>query len=517
MNSKKHQILLGFLLAFITTTIFAQKKIANSPLIYTLSTSEKSVFEVELKCAGLPQDTIRLKLPNWMPGYYQLMNYAQLVSNLSVNVGNKKQLVSQINDNTWQVVLKPNTPFTLNYEVKTDKKFVAKNYADSTHAYCVTVGTFMYIENKLYLPVEVRVKATNNSFKIATGLEVVPNQINTFSAPDFDTLYDCPILIGNLEELPSFDIKGIKHRFIGHKLGDFDKVQFINSLQKVIEAGVNVIGDIPYKTYTFIAIGPGNGGIEHANNSTISFDGNSLNSTNGQFRMLNFLAHEYFHHYNVKRIRPFELGPFNYDRGSRTNSLWISEGLTVYYEYLMVKRAGISSKETFLSNFNRNINSVENNPGRLHQSLAQASYNTWSDGPFGTQGKDPKKSISYYEKGPVVGLLLDFAIRQATDNKRSLDDAMREVYFNYYKKLNRGFTESEFQEMCEKVAGISLAKEFEWIYKTKPLEYFPYLSIAGLELKEEVEVKTGLRKFTLNIQEKLSAKQTEVQKSWMGE
>ncbi len=125
-------------------------------------------------------------------------------------------------------------------------------------------------------------------------------------------------------------------------------------------------------------------------------------------RMMNFLAHEYFHHYNVKRIRPSELGPFDYDQGSKTNLLWVSEGLSVYYEYMVVKRAGLADEQTLFGDFEKNINANENNPGRRYQSLAQASYKTWSDGPFGTQGEEAGKSISYYDKGPVVGLLLDF-------------------------------------------------------------------------------------------------------------
>ncbi len=483
---------------------------------YTLSQTASNAFEVELKTKGLAQDTIRLKMPNWMPGYYQLMNYAKNVSKLTVKVGEKNIDVTQTHSNTWQFVLKPHTPFVVHYEVKTENKFVAKNYADSTHAYCVPTGTFVYVENRLDLPVSIKVKPLKSSFTIATGLEPI-GKINEFFAPDFDVLYDCPILMGELEELPSFEIRGIKHRFVGYQLGSFDKKLFIEKLHKVIEAGVNVIGDIPYKTYTFIAIGPGNGGIEHLNNATVSFDGNGLQKPESWTRVLNFLAHEYFHHYNVKRIRPFELGPFNYDHGSRTNGLWISEGLTVYYEYLMVKRGGVASKETLLANLSNNINTTENNPGRHFQSLVQASYNTWSDGPFGTQGKDPAKSISYYEKGPVVGFLLDLAIRQATQNKASLDDVMRKVYFTYYKNLKRGFTDAEFQDECEKVAGVSLAKEFEWIYTTKPLDYFPYLAYAGLGLSEQMDIKTGKRKYALTFIDKPDDTQKSILQSWLGD
>ena len=236
--------------------------------------------------------------------------------------------------------------------------------------------------------------------------------------------------------------------------------------------------------------------------------------------MMNFIAHEYFHHYNVKRIRPVELGPFDYDRGNRTNLLWISEGLTVYYEYLMVKRAGLTSPTTLFSNFESNLNAVENNPGRFYQSLQQASYSTWSDGPFGTQGNEPGKSISYYDKGPLVGMLLDFEIRNATQNKKSLDDVMRTLYRKYYKEEQRGFTEAEFQAACEQVAGISLTGVLEYVYTTKEIDYAKYLAYAGLKIEKqsiESKGKANTQKFTISRIENPTPLQTAILKSWMGE
>jgi predicted metalloprotease with PDZ domain len=303
---------------------------------------------------------------------------------------------------------------------------------------------------------------------------------------------------------------------MGYKLGTFDKVDFMNRLKKITESAVAVIGDIPFKQYTYIAIGPGRGGIEHLNNTTVSFDGTGLSYPAAMNRMMNFLAHEYFHHYNVKRIRPFELGPFDYEKGSRTNLLWVSEGLSVYYEYLIVKRAGLVDERTLLSNLEGNINAYENSPGRFFQSLTQASYNTWKDGPFGTQGEEPGKSISYYDKGPIVGLLLDFAIRHATQNKKSLDDVMQEVYWKYYKTQDRGFTDAEFEQTCEEVAGASLARIFEYVYTTQELDYKKYLGFAGLKMEESNSGDDKKpRKFTTSRIENPDALQLAILKSWL--
>ncbi len=245
--------------------------------------------------------------------------------------------------------------------------------------------------------------------------------------------------------------------------------------------------------------------------------GNDLHKPEAMNRVMNFLAHEYFHHYNVKRIRPFELGPFDYDRGSKTNLLWVSEGLSVYYEYMVVKRAGIADEQTLYTDFEKNINANENNPGRLYQSLAQASYKTWSDGPFGTQGEDAGKAISYYDKGPVVGLLLDFSIRHATQNKKSLDDVMRLLYWKYYKELQRGFTDAEFEQTCETVAGISLGNFFDYIYTTKEMDYSTYLGYAGLKLDSKDSDDGKGKKFSIHRLEKLDELQATILRSWLGE
>ena len=233
-------------------------------------------------------------------------------------------------------------------------------------------------------------------------------------------------------------------------------------------------------------------------------------------RMYKFLGHEYFHNYNVKRIRPYELGPFDYDRENRTYLLWVSEGLSVYYEYLIVKRAGLMTDDELLKSLEDNINTIENDPGRHYQSLSQASYDTWDDGPFGNKPGSADKSISYYEKGPLIGMILDFSIRNATENQKSLDDVMRFLYRHYYKNLNRGFTDAEFQQACQDQAGISLSKEFEYVYTTKEIEYSTYLSYAGLKISEEKDRSNGDRKFKIVRQNNPDPLQLSIFKAWSG-
>lgn len=509
----------GTLLLMLLVSNFSCTKEQPLTLTYEISIPDapSHYCHVELEIEGWDQDTIYLKMPKWMPGYYQLMHYATFVEHVSASDRKGNNITPEkINENTWRLSGVQNKSITFRYDVKADKKFVANNFIDATHAYLVTTGTFMYIDGYLNTPVSVKVIAKQWS-KIATGLEQVTGKTDEFIAPDFDVLYDCPILIGDLEELSSFKVKELDHRFIGYDIGDFDRELFMENLKKVVTTASDIIGDIPYEQYTFIAIGKGRGGIEHLNNTTVSFNGDNLKTQEGMNQMMNFLAHEYFHHYNVKRIRPFELGPFDYDKGNNTNLLWVSEGLSVYYEYLIVKRAGLSDERTLLANFEDNITATENNPGRHYQSLAQSSYATWKEGPFGTQGNDPGKSISYYQKGPVVGLLLDFEIRHATQNKKSLDDVMRFLYWEYYKKMKRGFTDAEFQQACERVAEVNMSDFFAYVYTTKELDYNTYLKYAGLELIDKQVLISGEKKMKYTIQrlKALTPEQELILSSWL--
>lgn len=480
---------------------------------YTISIPQPSAhqYHVELRITGFSQDSVTFKMPVWMPGYYQFMPYANDVQNLvAKDAGSKTLTVIHPNDHTWSVVANKKS-ISLSYDIQTHRQFVAISYVDSAHAYIIPENSFLYSDGHLHDKVNVEVNPYKDWKNIATGLEPVAGKTNQFTASDFDILYDCPILMGNLEQLPSFTVKGIEHRFIGYDLGNFDRLLFMQNLQKVVQAAVNIIGDVPYKQYTFIAIGPGRGGIEHLDNTTVSFDGSQTNTPEGMNKMMNFLAHEYFHNFNVKRIRPVELGPFDYEHGSKTNLLWVSEGLSVYYEYTTVKRAGISSDSTYLADFESDINNLQNNPGRQYESLVQSSYNTWTDGPFGDRGK----TISYYVKGPVVGLLLDFAIREDTQGKKSLDDVMRLLYNKYYKGLGRGFTDAEFQEACEEVAGASLSDIFEYVYTTKELDYNQWLNPGGLNMEEVSADKSNQKGFVLQKTVHPDSAQSEIRNSWL--
>jgi predicted metalloprotease with PDZ domain len=547
------QLTITGLLLLLAVSATAQTPTFN----YTLSMDEPSShrYHVVFHCAGLGGPAVDLKMPAWMPGYYQLLDYAKNVQNFRA-VGEKGKELGweKTSPNTWRVenpagpgaasLATQRAGITVSYDVLAAKAFVAQPWLDSTRAYVAPAGVFFYVDGYIHQPVTVEVKpwpgwnkaaaglapkpaghapkaglpgiATGHAPKaglpeIATGLEPVAGRNNVYRAQDFDILFDSPMLIGNLEDLKPFTVRGVPHYFSAYRPGQFDGDSLMNDLKKIVQQGVDLIGDLPYTHYTFLAIGPGRGGIEHLNSSTIGFSGEALNKAGERQRTLCFIAHEYFHHFNVKRIRPIALGPFDYDRENRTNMLWVSEGLTVYYEYMLVRRAGLMSGQDLLQHLQSDIAAYENKTGHLYQSLAQSSYETWSDGPFGRTGDTVNKTISYYQKGPAVGLLLDMAIRHSTGNKKSLDDVMRAVYRTYYKQKGRGFTDAEFRSACETVAGVDLSELFDYVYTVHEPDYAKYLAYGGLGI--DVTDKT----WKIYPLQEVDELQQKIRRDWMKE
>ncbi len=505
MKNKNFFWCLSLAVCLLSKSLLAQQ---TDTVHFTLSLNNPASHSahVTMFCLVKKRELIRIKMPQWTPGYYQIMNYAKRVSHVNVTDGlNHSMSYKKINLNTWSIQTGNSGKIIIDYDVLADSPFVATSFIDTTHAYLTPAATFLYVEKQIQRPVSVTIQNYEGWNRIATGLDSVAQ--GTYTAPDFDVLYDCPILAGNLEELSSFTIKGALHRFIGYKPGNFDKAAFMNDMKRIVETATHTIGNIPYQHYTFLGIGPGNGGIEHLTSSANSFDGSTLNTEEGRKRMLSFLVHEYFHNYNVKRIRPIELGPFDYDNGSKTKQLWVSEGWTVYYEYMVLKRAGILTDTDLNNDFRSNIVAYETHAGKSHQSLSAASAETWSDGPF---GNDPEKTISYYDKGPAIALLLDFAIRHDTQNSKSLDDVMRTLYNTYYKQKHRGFTEAELRKTCEETAGKSLSELFDYVYTTKEVNYTKYLAYGGLT----IDAANG--SFTIHPLQQTDALQKKILQSWLG-
>jgi len=470
--------------AFRLTILFALPLVRAQTFDFTVSMERPAshYYHVEMRSSGLTGATQDFKMPVWMPGYYRVMDYSKDVVNFqAADEGGHALAWTKMDKNTWRVKSAGAAQIVLGYDVYGFTRFVANNYLDDRRGYFVGPGMYLYAPGMIGRPATVRFKLPPGWSSVANGLDPVPNQPNTFSASDFDLLYDCPTLLGNQEHF-QFEVNGVPHSIVAEDVpAGADRAKVAEDLKKIVGAAIAMMGEIPYRHYTFLLMGRGNGGVEHLTSAAMLFDGNSLTSADGYRRWLSFAAHEYFHTFNVKRIRPIALGPFDYDRENFTTMLWESEGFTSYYQDVLVERAGLMTPAQYFATLTNNISIYENSPGHRFQSAAQSSIDTW------IRGDDASNTtISYYNKGPAIAAMLDYKIRQETKNEKSLDDVMRALYNEYFKQKKRGFTDEEFRAVCERIAGVPLAEIFdEYVATTKDPDYEKYFALAGLKIDTE--------------------------------
>ena len=445
----------------------------------SLPRAAEHMAHVTMRSDGLTGEFQDFKMPAWMPGYYRLIDYAKNVAGFRAVDGAGHPLAwEKVAGNAWRVATGNAPTVVIDYDVTGTVNFAAQNFIGENRAYLAPPGLYLYVAGQLARPATVTIQPPANWTRIATGLDPVARRANTYSAANFDVLYDAPILMGNQESL-RFDVKGVPHFVALENLpAVVDRVKMLADLKRMVEAATGIIGDIPYKHYTFLLMGSGNGGIEHLNSASIFFNtGERLGNPDAYLGWLSYVAHEYFHNFNVKRIRPIALGPFDYDRENLTKMLWVSEGLSVYYQDLVLVRAGLATREQYFRKMRLAMEKFANASGSLYQSATESSYFTWGNSGVGT---DRNTSISYYDNGAMLGALLDLAIRHESGNRRSLDDVMRGLYRTYYQEKQRGFTDAEFRQVCESAAGASLAEIFEYASTPKEMDYAKYFAYAGL-------------------------------------
>lgn len=439
-------------------------------------------FHIILTCNDVSSPLINFKLPSWTPGYYIILDYAKNITRFQAYDNNGNPLKwNKLTKNTWQVATSGSRTVRLEYDVYAYRVSVGEPFLDDGRAFLAPAGLFMYIEGKIGLSAKIKIYPYKEFRIISTGLDTVENQPDTYYSSDFDVLYDSPILVGN-QEILTFDVQGIKHTMAIENPGPFDREKVISDHKKMVEAAVNLIGEIPYRHYTFLIMNRGMGGLEHLNSMAVFTNTSSFGQGEGYDRWLNFVTHEFFHLYNVKRIRPVALGPFDYDKENYTDMLWMAEGFTVYYEYIVLNRAGLMDRNKVLREIGTVIRTYENVPGHLFQSAAESSFDTWIQF-FNRSENTSNTTISYYDKGCALAMLIDLAIRHETKSQKSLDDVMKTLYYGFYREKNRGYTDNEFREVCEKTAGHSLPEIFDiYVPTTKEVDYNKYLNYAGLEI-----------------------------------
>ena len=454
--------------------------IAAQQLHYTVSVDTTGHYlNIELTATELEGTQTMLKLPVWAPGYYLIMDYPKHIVDFAAGDGTKPLKWEKTGKSGWLVTHGADKSMKVTYRVFANARSVADTNVTAERAFIPGNGVFMYVEGRKELPVTVMFNLPDGWEKISTGLDPVPDSENTYHANDFDVLYDSPVLMGNHTTL-FFSLEGKRYEMAMETPEGMEDTTFEEDVKKMISVSTTLMGDVPYEHYCFLFLGPGGGGLEHINSQAsfgISFQNRNRNA---YINLLHFIAHEYFHLYNVKTIRPIELGPFDYDKEVFTSGLWISEGFTSYYEVLLLRRAGITTPQEALNKQNDPIRSIENAEGRLHMSLRQSSYDIWLN--FFNRSANGNTRISYYDKGQTLGLLTDLTIRQLTGNAQSLDDVMRSLYYDFHIAKGRGFTEEEYWSVCADIAGQPLIEIREYVDTTKEIDYVKYLGYAGIDI-----------------------------------
>jgi predicted metalloprotease with PDZ domain len=318
------------------------------------------------------------------------------------------------------------------------------------------------------------------NWKIATGLPAVEGQANTFRAENFDILYDSPFEVGNFTEI-NFDVRNIPHRIVIDGEGNYDPDRLRQDFRKIVETTADIFGELPYKNYLFIINLRGGGGLEHLNSTALQTNRFSF-SPQRYVGFLGLVAHEFFHAWNVKRIRPDALGPFDYEHENYTKLLWVAEGGTEFYSNVILRRAGFISDKQYLQERAVGINALQNRPGRFQQSVEESSFDAWIKY-YRPDENSINREISYYDKGEIVNMLLDLTIRQKTNGAKSLDDVMRLLYNDFYKK-GRNYTPQDFQGLCETVSGAKLDEFFsKYVRGHDEIDYNAIFADFGIRLE----------------------------------
>lgn len=466
-----------------------------------MSEPQTHLFEVKMNINDILSNSkiidkgqLEIKMPVWTPGSYLVREYARQVQNFEALDGKGQKLKwSKINKNTWRILTENADDVMLQYKVYAFELSVRTSFLDENHGYLNGASIFMYVPQLMHENSELTVKPHASFNTVSTALPEIGQ--NKFLVKDYDTLVDSPIEIGNHEVL-EFTALGVPHKIAMFSTEPlkYDKAKLLEDYKKLVEAENSVVKENPLDHYLFIIHHqPGiGGGLEHLFSTTCQTSPQAYATESNYKGFFSLLAHEYFHLWNVKRIRPMALGPFDYDNENYTHMLWVAEGFTSFYEEAILTRAGIISPEEALRNHASTLNSVLNTPGNYVQSATEASWDAWIKY-YRPDENSVNTGISYYSKGGALAFLLNALIIDKSNGNHHLDDVMQLLYQKYYKELGRGYTDEEFQSACEEVAGSSLNEFFvNNVSGTETPEIVKILDAVGIETTKKASDKPYL-------------------------
>jgi predicted metalloprotease with PDZ domain len=488
----KHRVLLALVcLATLVAGGVSPDAQALEAIRYTLRFPAPHTHYIEVEAAipsgGRPQ--VEVYMATWTPGSYLIREYERHVEAVSAHAAGRALTVEKSTKNRWRIATGGASSVTLRYKVYGREMTVRNNWVETAFAMINGAPTFLTLVERAARPHEVRIELPAAWKRVETALEPVSGSANTFRAPDFDTIVDSPIIIGN-PLTRDFTVDGKRHTVVfegDHAMIDADRVAA--DVQKIVIAGKGVMGSLPYPHYHFMTmVTEQSGALEHKN-SYLGMTNRFATRTHGAYvNFLSTLAHEYFHAWNVKRLRPIALGPFDYENENYVKDLWVAEGFTDYYATVLLRRAGILTSDEYLNDMSNQIEQVQTVPGRLVTPVDMASFDAWIK-QYRPDENTANTSINYYPKGAVIGFLLDAKIRKATSGARSLDTGMQWAMQRYSGE--KGYTTEQFYTVMSEAAGADLKSWFaKAAESTDELDYTEALEYYGLRFRP-VDMKTA--------------------------
>jgi predicted metalloprotease with PDZ domain len=479
----------------VATPKHSQSLVSQQPLLgyqVAMPSPASHLFEVQMQISmaqlvsqGLKSGVLDVKMPVWTPGSYLVREYARHLQEFQAfDQGGKAISSCKVAKNHWQILIQDVEEITIKYRVFANELTVRTNHLDSTHGYFNGAALFLYIPGYESYPISIEIVPPPD-WKVATALPLLPEHQNTFIAQNFDELVDSPFEIGQ-HKTYSFEAEGKPHELAIWGGGNADAEKMIPDFQKIIETESKLFGGLPYDRYLFLLhlSGYGYGGLEHKNCCSLNYPRFGFRDRDKYNRFIQLVAHEFFHLWNVKRIRPKALETFDYEGENYTPSLWFCEGTTSYYDLLIPLRAKLYDAQTFLKGLSKDITRLQTIPGRTIQSLNESSWDAWIK-LYRRDANSDNNQISYYLKGQLVSLLLDLLIRDRHNHQKSLDDVMVQMW-QQFGQAEIGYTPDELKTVIESVAQTDLTDFFkQYIYGTAELPYNQFLETVGLQLKAE--------------------------------
>jgi predicted metalloprotease with PDZ domain len=487
-------------------------KKSQSTVRYTVESKDLAghLFQVTLTVAAPDAAGQVLALPAWIPGSYMIREFSKNIVQIRADCKGEPVALTKLDKHSWQAA-PCKGPLSVHYEVYAWDMSVRTAHLDQTHGFFNGTSLYLRVLGQESTPHEVELvrpqDAAAKTWRVATSLPELKARrygFGSYAAANYDELIDHPVEMGDFE-LATFKAHGIPHDIvITGRVPNLDMERLQKDLKAICETQISFFEPkskrAPMDRYVFmtVAVGDGYGGLEHRASTALICARNDLPTTagprnsevsDGYLKFLGLCSHEYFHTWNVKRIKPAAFAPYDLQSETYTPLLWLFEGFTSYYDDLMLVRAGICNEATYLKLVAKTINSVLRGSGRTKQSVADSSFDAW--GKYYRQDENaPNAIVSYYTKGSLIALAFDLTIREKTKGKKSLDDVMLALWARYgrdfYSGGGRGVTEAEVEALFDEISGLKLKPLFNrYVRGTDELPLAKLYAPFGIKLVDE--------------------------------